>query len=146
MAGTGKTSNSKLLGALVERMKTDKKFELAVYGVLILIGVLIFVFSSCDAWGFGADTGNAADGGSYGKDDVEARLEEILSSIEGAGKVKVMIVREDDGAISGAIVTAQGAGSISVKIQLQNAVRTVLGIEINQVEIFEMESNHAEGE
>jgi hypothetical protein len=145
MANGGKKTDSRLFGALVEKMKADKKFELAVYAVLIMIGVLIFVFSSCDGLSL-SNGGGATDNGTvYQSDDVEGRLEDILSSIDGAGKVKVMIVRADDGTICGAIVTAEGAADIAVRERLQNAVKTVLGIEINQVEIFKMESNNAEG-
>lgn len=145
MAGGNKGATSNILGSLVERMKTDKKFELAVYAVLILIGVLIFAFSSCDGSGLISGTGGAAENRASSQDEVESRLADILSSMEGAGAVKVMIVREEGGEIRGAIVTAEGAADIAVRIRLQNAVKTVLGIELNQVEIFEMETNNTEG-
>ena len=145
MVNGGRKTDSGLLGALVEKMKADKKFELVVYSVLILIGILIFAVSSCDGLSLLDNTGTTEKNAGRGADDVEGQLEDILSSIDGAGEVKVMIVRSDDGTICGAIVTAQGAADIAVRERLQNAVRTVLGIEIGQVEIFQMESNNAEG-
>ncbi|HWQ57940.1 MAG TPA: hypothetical protein VN540_02895 [Clostridia bacterium] len=126
-------------------MKADKKFELAVYAVLLLIGVLIFAVSSCDGFAFNKASGNAAQENTSSADEVEKRLEDILSSIEGAGEVKVMIVRAEDGSVQGAIVTAEGAEDIAVCEKLRNAVRTVLGIQIGQVEIFQMQINQAEG-
>lgn len=145
MANGSRKTDPGLLGALVEKMKADKKFELVVYSVLILIGILIFAVSSCNGLSLPDNTGTAEKNAGRGADDVEGQLEDILSSIDGAGEVKVMIVRSDDGTICGAIVTAQGAADIAVRERLQNAVRTVLGIEIGQVEIFQMESNNAEG-
>ncbi len=139
---TGKTPSAGFLGALVERMKNDKKFELAVYAVLILIGVLIFVFSSCEEGGWRA--GAAPSREAPASDELEDRLAGILSSIEGAGAVQVMIVRDEAGDITGAIVTARGAADISVRERLRSAVRTVLGIGMDQVEIFQMEKNNSE--
>ena len=43
MAKQGGIAWSKLLGKLTERMKKDKRFELCVYGALVLLGVLIYV-------------------------------------------------------------------------------------------------------
>ncbi|HOG00367.1 MAG: hypothetical protein BWY35_01445 [Firmicutes bacterium ADurb.Bin248] len=143
MAGT-KASSGKLFAGLAERMKADKKFELAVYAVLLMLGVLIFAFSSCDGLNLGGGAGNASSGGAASEDEVEQRLEDILSSIEGAGAVRVMIVRAQDGSITGAIVTAEGAASIAVCEKLRNAVRVVLGIDIGQVEVYQMETNHGE--
>lgn len=147
MADMGKTTSSKLLGALVARMKADKRFELAVYAVLLLVGVAIFAISSCEGPVSRWATPEA--GQAPVADELEARLADILSSIEGAGEVKVMIMRNEADEVTGAIVTAQGAADIGVREQLQNAVRTVLGIGLNQVDIFRMESNNtqnAEGE
>ena len=39
------------LGRLCARMKQDKRLEIAVYGVLILIGVLLFLISPNDKAG-----------------------------------------------------------------------------------------------
>lgn len=147
MTDKSKNASSKLFGAFIEKMKADKKFELAVYAVLIMLGVMIFAFSSCDGLLLtntrGLKTSKTEEDDSA--DEVESRLADMLSSIDGAGKVKVMIMRADDGSIRGAIVTAEGASNISVREKLQNAVKTVLGIELNQVEIFQMETNNTGG-
>jgi len=49
-----------------------------------------------------------------------------------------LIVKELMPQIKGAIVVAQGAGDISVKLRLIDAVQTALGIEAEKVEIFQM--------
>ena len=48
------------LGRLCARMKQDKRLEIAVYGVLILIGVLLFLISPNDKAEAAANTGAKA--------------------------------------------------------------------------------------
>ena len=83
--------------------------------------------------------------------ELEVRLENILSKINGVGKVDVMITydaepvsAESSAATSkplGAIVIAEGADNLEVRIKIQQSVQTVLGIEARQVKIFEMGNN-----
>ena len=79
------------LGRLCARMKQDKRLEIAVYGVLILIGVLLFLISPNDKAGNAAQSGTEAATDESGVEELESRLEGILGSIRGAGKVRVMI-------------------------------------------------------
>ncbi len=77
----------------------------------------------------------------------ERRIAEVLSAIDGAGRVEVALygVGEDDGGFSGntgptgAVVVAQGAGDVQVRLQLIRAVRTLLGLAENAVDVFVME-------
>ena len=77
------------------------------------------------ALGGGADTRT---------DDVEARMERILSSIEGAGRVAVMLSGAE-GAPEGAVIAASGADSVRVALELQRAVRALTGLELEKIEI-----------
>ncbi|MDO5398099.1 MAG: hypothetical protein Q4G33_09210 [bacterium] len=107
----------------------------------------------------------------------ETRLEEILSRIDGAGEVKVMVTyyggteqsiayetksdtdkdshQEDKRAVmsgsspmvvqelyprvKGVIVAAQGAGDISVKRKLTEAVTAVMGVGASRVKVYKSE-------
>ena len=73
-------------------------------------------------------------GGDSGAEDTEARMERILSRIEGAGRVTVMLSGEE-GAIEGAVVAASGAGDARVVLELQRAVRALTGLELEKIEI-----------
>ena len=135
---------------------------------------------------------NEYDKNSY---DLISEMEAILSTIKGAGEVKVLVnyassseivtatamqkdsvttysdndessitentvseivtVKDDNGEnalvlkelmpeISGVIVTAQGAGDISVKMRLIDAVTTLLDIPQNKVDVFEMQNINME--
>ncbi|HHY81449.1 MAG TPA: stage III sporulation protein AG [Clostridiales bacterium] len=52
-----------------------------------------------------------------------------------------LITREIQPEVLGVIVVAEGAGDIRVRMELQKAVQTVLGVQANQVDIFVMEDN-----
>lgn len=85
--------------------------------------------------------------------ELEARLENILSKINGTGKVNVMITYTSSEAAAsnssdtvtlkplGAVVIAEGAENLEVRIKIQQAVQTALGIEAHQVKIFRMSDN-----
>jgi len=80
----------------------------------------------------------------------EKRIAEVLSAIAGAGKVEValfyapqengaFIQNGAQGAPTGAVVVAQGAENWQVRLQLIRAVRTLLGLPENAVDVFVME-------
>lgn len=78
----------------------------------------------------------------------EQRIARVLSTMEGAGEVKVALYySRETGTFSGeessrpigAVVVSQGAGSMEVRLNLIRAVRTLLGLEENAVDVFVME-------
>lgn len=69
-----------------------------------------------------------------GASATEARLERVLSRIEGAGRVTVMLSGEEE-APTGAVVAASGAGDARVALELQRALRTLTGLELERIEI-----------
>lgn len=195
MAKKGEFDLKKLFAKFTERMKKDKRFELCVYGVLVGLGILIYVATS-------VPKNVTVEPEAYGKADsiyseereTEERLKAVLSCIRGAGEVEVMItydtgaqivpamstdtqtgitqssgsdtqsitenrtessrpatvsqgggneaivLTEKQPAVRGVIVIAEGAADIAVRINLQNAVQTVLGVDISCIEVFEMKA------
>lgn len=76
----------------------------------------------------------------------ERRIAEVLGAIEGAGRVEVALFFGEGsqafGASSeptGAVVVAQGAGDMAVRLRLIRAVRTLLGLPEAAVDVFVME-------
>lgn len=61
-----------------------------------------------------------------------------MVTVESNGDSKAMVVREDEPLVRGVVVIAQGAGEVSVRMELSQAVCTVLNIDQNKVEVFEM--------
>ena len=81
--------------------------------------------------------------------DTERRLEDVLGEISGAGKVRVMVSESTNeaqtafseqaaGGIRGVLVVAEGAGDLRVYMEIQQAVRALLDVELSAVEIVEM--------
>lgn len=69
----------------------------------------------------------------------EARLSRVLSAMAGAGEVEVAVFyQEEDALPCGAVVVAQGADDVSVRLQLTRAVCTLLGLEASQVDVFRL--------
>ncbi len=99
------------LSRLYERMKRDKRFELMIYGALILALVLLFAISPDDK-----KTESAADNAAKGQEQsdiaqLEERLESILGSIRGAGKVRVMITYDTSSRLVPAMSTDVQSGT-----------------------------------
>ena len=71
--------------------------------------------------------------------DEELRLSNVLSSIDGAGDVSVMISKVGD-SIVGVIVIAEGAKEISVRLRLLDATSTALGVDKSVVNVYSKSS------
>lgn len=79
----------------------------------------------------------------------EQRISATLSQISGAGQTRVSIYyARAASAFSGggqspvgAVVVAQGAGDVSVRLRLLRAAETLLGLGPGAVEVFSMEEN-----
>ena len=71
------------------------------------------------------------DGGS------EMTLSEILTDIDGVGAVDVMIRQGEDNAISGVIITAEGAGDPVIRDNITRAVAAVYNRPASNVVVFE---------
>jgi len=79
----------------------------------------------------------------------EKRIAEVLETIAGAGRVEVALyfAASETDAFSqtraapptGALVVAEGAGDMAVRLNLIRAVRTLLGLPENAVDVFVME-------
>lgn len=77
--------------------------------------------------------------GSSAQTEEEGRLARVLSAMSGAGQVEVAVFYQEEGAVPcGAVVVAQGADDVGVRLQLTRAVCTLLGLEPGQVEVFKL--------
>ncbi len=84
--------------------------------------------------------------------DTERRLEEVLSHVQGAGRVRVFVYEEtadaefvfadfgDKSEILGVVIVAQGADNPQTVSNLARAAQAALGVEQNRIEIIPMQS------
>ena len=81
-----------------------------------------------------------------GKTALEERMESVLSCVEGAGSVRVLVHSDEAAAAfsqgaeraSGVVVVAEGAGNLRVAMELEAAVQALLGVDAGQIEILPM--------
>ncbi len=106
----------------------------------VLAGLLVIVCAFAAFQG----PGTTATGGST----EEKRIAQVLSAIAGAGQVEVALFYETEVAAFGgggkarpigAVVVAQGAEDMGVRLSLIRAMRTLLGLPETAVDVFVME-------
>ena len=84
--------------------------------------------------------------------ELETRLERVLSCIEGAGRVRVMI-REEEQTLSafapqeepkaaGVVIVCEGADDMRVRLALEQAAQALLGVEYSRIQVVKMEGGN----
>ena len=152
--------SEKKTGKFWEKLKSIKHIEIIVpviFGAVLLL-IVFGNFQTAD----GSST-TTYDLTEYAK-VMEQRVAKVLSQIDGAGQVDVMInyekgvemipatnpdkdtivlvsgkpvvLAEIQPKISGVLVVAEGAGNVKVKLELTKAVCTLLSVDSNCIEIF----------
>ena len=76
-----------------------------------------------------------------GNGGTEEKLCSVLSSIEGAGNVEVMVEYDSRDQVKGVIVLADGAGSPVVENKLTDGVATLYDIPVSSVIVFEKKTD-----
>lgn len=119
---------------MLEKLKKDTNFRdrfVKIAAVFIIVAVVLLSFDVFTQNRDGRRQIIDDDGGT------ESELCNILSDINGVGNVDVMLQYGEDERITGAIVTAEGAGDPIVKNNLIKAVMAVFDIPASNVEVFE---------
>ena len=88
----------------------------------------------------------------YEGTELEMRLQRTLSSIGGAGRVRVLVNEKQTVAafsggggekeITGVVIVAEGAKDLRVALALEQAAKTLLNVELNQIQVLEMEDSY----
>lgn len=112
----------------VKRVKEIKNIKIIV--LVFIIAVALIIYSS---------VATSSESVSYMSDE-EMRLASILSSVNGAGDVEVMISQSGN-QISGVLVLADGANNPLVRIRLVEATSSALGIDYTLVSVMTRNKN-----
>lgn len=122
---------------MLEKLKKNPKLRenaLKIIVILIMAAVILLSFDVFTQNKDGRRQIVDEDGG------VESELCAILSDINGVGEVDVMLQYDAEDQVTGAIVTAQGAGNPVVKNNVIQAVMALFDITAGNVEVFEKKS------
>lgn len=125
---------------MLNKLASDPACRDKALKIIAVVIILAVVFLSFDVFTQSRDGRRQIvdkDGGT------ETELCMILSDIDGVGSVDVMLQYDKDENITGAIVTAEGAGNPIVKNNLINAVMAVFNISSSSVEVFEKKASEA---
>ena len=84
-----------------------------------------------------------------GMTEEEQRYSATLSRIAGAGEVRISIAYAQSASSfgsgnrqpTGAVIVAQGAGNVAVRLELLRAAEALLGLSAQEVEVFAMEGS-----
>lgn len=112
-----------MISEIIDKMRAARKIWIYVLIAVIAALVLLSLNGTNESVG--------------GKTDLESRMESILSDMDGVGKARVMITQQDDGEIKGVLIATAGANRISIRLNIQNAVKTLLDIDLSKIEIVE---------
>ena len=119
--------------------KTGKDAWIKLIGILLALSAAIMVLSIFTSDNDGRRQIVDGDGGR------EEQLCSVLSSIEGAGQVEVMLEYDSRSKVTGAIILAEGASNSVVRNNLTNGVATLYSIPVSSVIVFEKsyDENHS---
>ena len=117
------------------------------YLIWILAGVLLLIVMIPTSNPNQSEQKNAQ----YQQDELEQKLERVLSAMEGVGKVQVMITTtksesslfsdtKESQNICGVVVVAEGAGVASVNARISAAVEALFSIDAHKISIVKMAS------
>ena len=111
------------MDGVLEKLKSLCRPELALLAAALAAGALLL----------GGRQGS-------GETGLEARMARVLSQVEGAGRVSVLLNRAADGeSVSGAVIVAEGADDVHVLLALQRAAKALLGLDLEAVEVLNRE-------
>ena len=115
------------------RLKSDKSFTDYIKGggaakiiPIIILGIVLILFGS----GIGGEREESV---SVGAED---KLCQMLSSVEGVGRCKVMINESEDGEVYAVAVLCDGAGHAKVRERVVSLIRSMYGIGANRVSVL----------
>lgn len=131
---------------VLEKIKSIKHIEIIIAVVAVALALVIyFSFSTSTNDNVTKDVDDTY------TDKVQSQLENTLACIDGAGEVKVMIswdsVMQDGGYLTqseptkvpqaiGAVVIAQGADTVRVKLDIYSAVSTLLDLSYDKIAVY----------
>lgn len=135
----------------VEKLKNIKHIEIYITIIFAIILILIFFSSTGDKEkdNYSNSTEATSSITSY-VENMETKLEQILSQIQGASDVNVMITLDMSGTnvkddviettefptIKGVIIVAKGVENTGVKMNILKAVQAVIDISSGRIEIL----------
>jgi len=120
--------------------KKDKEHLTRLVCILLAVSIAVLALSLLTSDTDGRRQIIDRDGGS------EEQLCSVLSRVEGAGTVEVMVEYSQKGEVKGVIVLAEGGSDPVVANNLTNGVATLYSIPVSSVIVFERKESGLESD
>lgn len=137
--------------ALQEILRGERKINKENLVVILLVGVLLFVImlptknSSSSLISYTEETEEKVD--FTKQEELENRLTEFLTEIEGVGRVSVLMHMEEESVssygsnssinkITGVIVAAEGASNETIRLEIVKMVMALYDLSADKVEVY----------
>lgn len=137
--------------ALQEILRGERKINKGNLVVILLVGVLLFVImlptknSSSSLISYTEETEEKVD--FTKQEELENRLTEFLTEIEGVGRVSVLMHMEEESVssygsnssinkITGVIVAAEGASNETIRLEIVKMVMALYDLSADKVEVY----------
>lgn len=120
-------------------IKPPNKYTKYIVFALLAIGIGLFVMGYINS----GENEAAKVSEPTAEEQYAKRLEEILSGVEGVGKMKIMVSCEDSGdsvRVNGAAIICQGGNDPEVVKDIIGIVGAVCGIASNRIYVAHMEN------
>ncbi|MBO5398021.1 MAG: hypothetical protein J6A36_03725 [Clostridia bacterium] len=76
--------------------------------------------------------------------ELESRIENILSKIDGVGKVSVLLTYNEEN-LEGVVVVAEGVKDIDTRVDIISAIEVITGLGKHKIKVYEMKEYENEG-
>lgn len=112
--------------------------------IIILIGVLLMVAAmptkkTADSYSSSLTGINSINDSKTS--DYSEKLEDILSNVEGVGKVKALVKTDEDENVLGVMVVCEGGGDRIIVNNITEAVNSLLGVPAHRIKVMKMSNN-----
>lgn len=121
----------------MDKLKGARQLPVLALVLLLAVAALLYMNAA------GAEKGQVAG------TELELRMARVLSQVQGAGEVRVLLRERESAAAmaqqgetqlaDGAVIVAEGAGDIKVQLALQRAAKALLGVPLERIEVLQMD-------
>ena len=149
-SGTKKTDDKAETGAPAETISSDTEMEDRLKRVLSKVDgvgdvdVIINYESTAERIPAFSEDRQVSKSDSQDTSSETSSEKSDIATVQGNGASEALIVKEKQPEVRGVIVVAQGAEDISVRMNLLNAVTTLLNVSADKVEILKMNQQDME--
>ena len=149
-SGTKKTDDKAEAGAPAETISSDTEMEDRLKRVLSKVDgvgdvdVIINYESTAERIPAFSEDRQISKSDSQDTSSETTSEKSDIATVQGNGASEALIVKENQPEVRGVIVVAQGAEDISVRMNLLNAVTTLLNVSADKVEILKMNQQDME--